>query len=744
PDVTWKKDGQPVDIDNTHIISKKESDGTFSITISSSTIEDAGKYTCEATNVAGSVECSAKFAVVKKLEAPQFTEILQPLEVKESEEATLSVTVTGTPLPKVQWFKDDFPIQIDNVHLIAKEEGSGHYVLTIKEARTVDQGSYSCKATNEAGEARTEATVHVAKESIAPQFTETLKPLEVKETETLNLSVTVTGSPQPKVTWFKDDVPIQIDNVHAISKDEGQGHFTLTIRDARVSDVGSYTCKATNEAGEAQTEAKMAVVEDLVLPHFIEGLKPLEVDEGKPAELTCSVVGKPEPEVTWLRNGIPIDIDESQVMRKDSEGQHTLIIKNLRAEDVGSYSCEAVNKAGKDVTVADVKIPKYGFEKLKLEEVQPLFIEPLKETVASQGETVVLECRVNTESQPEIHWYKDDKPIELSQHMVVEKLDDGKIKLTINNATKEDVGSYRCEAVNNVGKAETHANLQYAVTVQETVTDESEQLHEMVTEAITTTEAVETKAGRGPPEFVELLRSCTVTEKQQAVLRCKVKGEPRPKIKWTKEGKEVEMSARIKTEFKDDGTLTLTVDNVTQQDAGEYRCHAENELGSAWTEGPIIVTLVGAPEQEGEAPDFIQPVRPVVVVEGETAVLEGKLSGKPKPTVKWYKNGENIKPTDHFVIDSLDDGTQRLTVKDATMNDMDEYRCEASNEYGDVWSDVTLTVRQKPQEAPSFTKTLVEVSVVEGETAAYECKVSGQPAPEIKWFKVRQGRDYCN
>ncbi|PIO53648.1 immunoglobulin I-set domain protein, partial [Teladorsagia circumcincta] len=124
-----------------------------------------------------------------------------------------------------------------------------------------------------------------------------------------------------------------------------------------------------------------------------------------------------------------------------------------------------------------------------------------------------------------------------------------------------------------------------------------------------------------------------------------------------------------------------------------FRCQAENELGSAWTEGPIIVTLVGAPEQEGEAPDFIQPVRPVVVVEGETAVLEGKLSGKPKPTVKWYKNGEIIKPTDRVVIDSLDDGTQRLTVKDTTMNDMDEYRCEASNEYGDVWSDVTLTVR---------------------------------------------------
>ncbi|WKX89586.1 hypothetical protein Q1695_008890 [Nippostrongylus brasiliensis] len=739
PEVTWKKEGQPVNIDNTHIISKSDqATGTFSITIASATLEDVGKYTCEATNVAGTAECSANFAVIKDIEAPVFTEKLQPMDVKETESVMLSVTVTGTPTPSVQWFKDDVPVQIDNVHLIAKEEGSGHYVLSIKEARTTDQGSYSCKATNEAGEAKTEATVHVAKESLAPQFTETLRPLEVKETETATLSVTVTGSPEPKITWLKDSVPIQIDDVHFLSKDEGSGHFTLTIKDCKVSDIGSYSCKATNVAGEAKTEANMGVVEELESPHFTDVLKPLEVDEGKLAELHCTVVGKPEPEITWLKNGLPIQIDERHIIKKEEEGKHTLVIKDMRAEDVGSYTCQAVNKAGKDETAAEIKVPKYGFEKQKIEEVQPIFIEPLQEAVATEGETVILECRVNEESKPEIRWFKDDKPVEPGPHFVVETTESGKIKLTIHHATKEDIGSYRCEAINKAGKAETQAKLQYAESKQETVTDESEQLREMVAETMTTAAAVETKVGRGPPEFVELLRSCTVTEKQQAVLKCKVKGEPTPKIKWTKDGKEVEMTARVKCDFKDDGTLTLTVEEATQSDAGEYRCYAENELGSAWTEGPIVVTLIGAPVPDGEAPDFIQPVRPVMVNEGETAVLEGKVSGKPKPTVKWYKNGEEIKPSDHFVVESLDDGTQRLTVKSTTMDDLDEYRCSASNEFGDVWSDVTLTVKRKPQEAPSFTKTLVEVSVVEGESATYECKVTGTPEPEIKWFKDKE------
>ncbi|EYB87861.1 hypothetical protein Y032_0256g374 [Ancylostoma ceylanicum] len=1047
PKVEWFKDDKPVEIDNVHTIAKDEGSGHFTLTIQDTKVTDVGRYSCRATNAVGIAQTEASVVITKKSVAPEFTEVLRPVEVREKETVNLTVTVTGQPQPQVAWFKDNVAVNVDNVHILTKDDGSGHFTLTIKEARSTDAGVYSARATNESGEARTDATVTVGTKPIAPVFTSELKATEVKETETVRLSVSVEGSPQPQVAWYKDNVKIEVDNVRVSVIEETQGRYTLEIKDARLTDVGNYICKASSAAGEAQTAATMAVVENVEMPQFVEGLKPIEVEEGKPAELTCTVVGKPEPEVVWLRDGVPVQIDGSHVIRKDAEGKHTLIIKDVTASDVGSYTCEAVNKAGKEVSVADVKIPKYAFEKRKSEEVEPLFLEPLQEAFAEEGKTVVLECRVNKESHPEVHWFKDDKPIQpdqhmvvetlddgkikltihnatkedigsyrceavnitgtaktqtklqyatvveqkvsevqpmfleplqeaiaeegktvvlkcrvnkesqpeirwfkddkpvqpdqhmvmetlddgrikltihnatkedvgsyrceavnikgtaktqtkiqyatvveqkvsevqpmfleplqeavategktivlecrvnkesqpeirwfkddkpvqpdqhmvmetlddgrikltihnatkedvgsyrceavnikgtaqtqtklqyattaeqkfaeveplfieplqeavategktvvleckvnkeshpeirwfkddkpvqLDQHMVMETLDDGRIKLTIHNATKEDVGSYRCEAVNIAGTAKTQTKLQYAASVQETVVDESAQLGEIAPDTARPAEAVETKAGRGPPEFVELLRSCTVNEKQEAVLKCKVKGEPRPKIKWTKEGKEVEMSTRIRTEFKEDGTLTLTINEVTQQDAGEYRCMAENELGTAWTEGPIIIAAFGAAPQEGEAPDFVMPVRPVVVGEGETAVLEGKVSGKPKPTVKWYKNGELLTASEKVVMESLDDGTQRLTVKGTTVDDTDEYRCEASNEYGDVWSDVTLTVKAKPQEAPSFEKTLVEVAIVEGETATYECKVTGQPQPEIKWFKDKE------
>lgn len=252
-------------------------------------------------------------------------------------------------------------------------------------------------------------------------------------------------------------------------------------------------------------------------------------------------------------------------------------------------------------------------------------------------------------------------------------------------------------------------------------------------------------AGRGPPEFVELLKSATTTINGEAVLRCRVKGEPRPTIKWTKEGKEVEMSTRIRTEYLEDGTITFTVKQSVMEDSGEYRCEATNEFGSAWTEAPIIVVKEGTIPTTGEAPDFLEPVRPVTVMQGETAVLEGKITGSPAPEVKWYRGKELITPaTDpRYKVENLANGTQRLTIKDAKLEDMGEFRCEASNEYGDVWSDVTLTVKLpatvetggEEQVAPTFVKALEEIRVQESEQAEFECIVAGEPKPEVKWYK---------
>ncbi|KAL3997510.1 Immunoglobulin I-set domain family protein [Acanthocheilonema viteae] len=828
PEVCWMKNDVPINIDNVHFATKQDENGNYTLVIKEAKLEDGGIYSCKAYNKIGETETKTLFAVEQENELPQFSEGLKEFSVEEGETAELSVTVVGKPTPEIAWYRDGVPVNIDNKAILVKRDDAGHFTLVIKEARLKDAGVYSCKATNVVGSAQTEAKFAVEETVEVPKFIETLQEISVQENETVQLSVTVAGKPIPEVVWLKDGVPVNIDNVHILAKKDEQGHNTLIIKEARLEDMGNYSCKAVNLAGTEETEAKLAVISELIPPSFTDEIGELEIQEGDKAELQCTVIGSPKPMVEWMRNGIVINIDNNHFFKKDDEtGKQTLVINNVNEEDFGTYTCVATNSIGTAENVGKIKFPKYGFEKMREEEVKPMFIEPLEAHTVKEGETISIKCRVNENAKANIHWYLGDKLIEPNEHLIVEKLDDGIIKLTIENATKEDVGMYRCEAINKSGKATTAAKLNFATEDMEEIEDESaligfiQPLSDVIAPANSATELLcalsatkgdvqiqwskdgsdvlaqhvtieqlidgtqklkiakvtEEDCGtyrctasigdssawtegklsiletakkavqeEGPPEFTELLKSCTVTENAEIVLQCKLKGLPRPTISWMKDGVKLAQNHRMTAEYHEDGTIVLKIKNARKEDSGEYRCDAVNTFGTAWTAGPVRVATESDLQQEGEAPDFIEPIKPVNVSVGEIAILEGKVKGQPTPEIKWF-SGENIvKENANIKLENLPDGTQRLIVKKATTEDAGEYRCVASNQYGDVWSDATLAVQVPVSEeeggmeytAPTFLKTLERICAKESEHVVLECKIVGEPMPEIKWFKDKK------
>lgn len=74
------------------------------------------------------------------------------------------------------------------------------------------------------------------------------------------------------------------------------------------------------------------------------------------------------------------------------------------------------------------------------------------------------------------------------------------------------------------------------------------------------------------------------------------------------------------------------------------RCDAENDYGSAWTEGPIIVAAEGSLPTEGEAPDFLEPVRPITVKQA-TSPYQVKPINKFKSLGRhWHFGGTYLGP----------------------------------------------------------------------------------------------------
>ena len=46
-----------------------------------------------------------------------------------------------------------------------------------------------------------------------------------------------------------------------------------------------------------------------------------------------------------------------------------------------------------------------------------------------------------------------------------------------------------------------------------------------------------------------------------------------------------------------------------------------------------------------EPPKFVQELRNCIVIAGETAKFTVRTTGRPKPKIKWYKEGIEIKPS---------------------------------------------------------------------------------------------------
>ncbi|MCP9264251.1 Immunoglobulin I-set domain protein [Dirofilaria immitis] len=831
PQVQWFKDGALVQTDSERIFVRETETNQHILTIKQIKMEDAGVYSCKASNKAGVEESKAEFVIQEVLQAPKFIQQLSEITIKEIETAELAVTVTGKPIPEICWTKDGAPINIDNIHYATKK---------MRMAKLEDAGIYSCKASNKVGEAETRTLFAVEQENGIPQFLEGLKELSIQKDDIAELSVTVVGKPAPEVVWYKDGIPVNIDNEHIVQKDDA-GRSILIIKEARLKDTGVYSCKATNIVGTAETEARFAVEESVEMPKFIEGLQEISVQENETAQLSVTVVGKPEPEDARLEDigsysckavnlagtekteakfavvselSAPLftdEIGELEIQEGEKLNSHVPLL-----QDCGTYVCVATNQVGTAETIGKINFPKYGFERMREEEVKPIFIEPLEVHTAKEGETITITCRVNENARADIQWFVGDKPIESNEHLIVEKLENGIIKLTIENATKEDVGVYRCEAINKSGKAATAAKLNFASENEEGVEDESaligffqplcdvvatdnseaeltcalnltkrwfevpaqrvniEQLVDgtqklkiakvtaqdvgtyrctasigdssvwtegKLTILETTKETIE---GEGPPEFIELLKSCTVIENAEVILQCKLKGLPRPTISWMKDGIKLEQNHRVITEYREDGTIVLKIKNARKEDSGEYRCDAVNKHGAAWTAGPVRIVSESELLKEGEAPDFIQPIKPVTVTVGETAILEGKVTGQPEPEVKWFSGENMVKETSNIKLENLPDGTQRLTIKKATIEDAGNIVVSQAIDMAMYGVMLHLPFKNLKHcfvsvptsiEGPTFLKTLGNISTKESEHVVFECKIVGEPMPEIKWFK---------
>ncbi|XP_039379267.1 myomesin-1 isoform X5 [Mauremys reevesii] len=210
----------------------------------------------------------------------------------------------------------------------------------------------------------------------APEFVIKPRSHTVWEKQNVKLHCTVTGWPEPRLTWYKNNVPI---NVHTHPGkyiiESRYGMHSLEINKCDFEDTAQYRASAMNVKGELSAYASLVVKRykgefdescfhagTVTMPlsfgvtpqgyaskfeiHFVDKFEVSFGREGETMSLGCTVIIHPDikrfhPEIQWYRNGVLITPSKWVQMHWSGE-RATLTFAHANKEDEGLYTLRVV------------------------------------------------------------------------------------------------------------------------------------------------------------------------------------------------------------------------------------------------------------------------------------------------------------------------------------------------------------------------------------------------------------------
>ncbi|XP_055795453.1 neuronal cell adhesion molecule-like isoform X14 [Salvelinus fontinalis] len=452
------------------------------------------------------------------------------------------------------------------------------------------------------------------------------------------------------------------------------------------------------------------VLEGLPQPPTITHQSPKDyiIDPRENIVIHCDAKGKPHPSFSWTRNGTHFDIDQDpKVTMRPHSGTLVVDISGEKVESYeGVYQCTARNEHGtavsNNIVIRQSRSPLWSKERN----------EPI---IVQEGVSLVLQCRPPAGLPPPIIFWMDINFQRLPQSSRVSQALNG--DLHFSNVLKEDSrNDYIC-----------YARFPHTQTIQQkqpiTVTVLNlDAINETVAALYNETDFLsDGSAEERRPTFLIPSGSSTskmVLRGQVLELECIAEGLPTPEVSWSKVSGEFPAKRTSFLHFQ----KTLRIVDVSEADAGEYRCTARNRLASV--HHTIRVTVKAAPY-------WISTPRNLVLAPRERGNMICRASGTPKPTITWAMNGIPIENSPKDPSRKVEGDT--IIFEEVQTGSSAVYQCNASNEYGYLLSNAFVNVLS---ETPRVLTPANKVyQVIRNNRALLDCSSFGSPIPKITWFK---------
>jgi serine/threonine protein kinase len=195
------------------------------------------------------------------------------------------------------------------------------------------------------------------------------------------------------------------------------------------------------------------------------------------------------------------------------------------------------------------------------------------------------------------------------------------------------------------------------------------------------------------PEIVQALKPVTCAQGKAARFEVVVRGQPAPEITWYKGSRELMDSDKYSISKQGD-SYVLVVSDVFGEDADEYCVKATTPAGSRSSRADLTIK---SPPKINVPPRFQDTA---IFEKGEDLVIKIPFTGYPKPTVKWFRDNNEIKSNDKYKVE-VGDRHAILTIRNGDRLDDGPYRLQLDNDLGTDSAIIKLAVNDVP-DPPRF------------------------------------------
>ncbi|XP_070325132.1 neuronal cell adhesion molecule isoform X15 [Odocoileus virginianus] len=592
PSFSWTRNGTHFDIDKDPLVTMKPGSGTLTINIMSEGKAETyeGVYQCTARNERGAA--ISNNIVIRPSRSPLWTkEKLEPITLRNGQSLVLPCRPPiGLPPPIIFWMDNSFQRLPQSERVSQGLNGDLYFSNVLPEDTREDYICYARFNHTQTIQQKQPISVKVisakSHRQRPPAFLtpdgNTSRKEELRG-NVLSLECIAEGLPTPIIYWIKEDGTLPINRTFYRNFKK-----TLQIVQVTEADSGNYQCIAKNALGAIHHTISVTVK---AAPYWIIAPQNLVLSPEEDGTLICRANGNPKPRISWLSNGVPIEIAPDDPSRK-IDGD-TIIFSKVQERSSAVYQCNASNEYGYLLANAFVNV---------LAEPPRILTSAntLYQVIANRP--ALLDCAFFGSPLPTIEWFKDAKGSALREDIYILH-ENGTLEIPV--AQKDSTGTYTCVARNKLGMAKNDVHLE--------IKDPTRIIKQ--------------------PEYAVVQRGSTVS------FECKVKHDHTliPTVMWLKDHGELPNDGRF-TVDKDH----LVVADVSDDDGGTYTCVANTTLDNV-SASAVLSVVAPTPTP---APIYDVPNPPFDLELTDQLDRSVQLS--------WTPGDDNNSPITKFVIEYED------------------------------------------------------------------------------------------